>query len=551
VTERCRERIAAVAGVAWVALAIASSCASRPAPTAAPPAVDGAAVGDVGTPGERVGAPAPPPAPDRACTAYVVRGQPDAARLRRVVDRYPRLVSLDLSWSDAAGDLAPLAGLASLRELVLPYGVGANAVAAAVKLRPELVSLRIPWPTGLSDLSALAECADLQSLTIIGSQRIDDLGALSRLRELRELKLVECRRIASARPLRSRGKLKRLSLRGSSLVDAPRILSALGSLEGLDLSGCDDVGDIAWVSGLPRLRDLRVNWCTGVVQLPPLAELPDLARLELEMCHGLSDVAGLAQARGLTHLALPPTVDDAALATILPALRDLRTLSLRGCARVSALPAASALPALCVLDIASTEIGDLSPLAGFAQLEELTLDGCSRIADIAPLASCGRLAKLSMCGCGGLSDLAPLGRLTGLRSLALPPKATDADLARVSADHPALRALELSGVSGVNDLTPLGRLTQVTRLSLSRMRAPIDMRQLAGMDALEELDLTGCAEVRSVRALAAHARLALLVTVGSNVSADDLDALRQSLPECRVFGEAAVPGAWDGALDVF
>ena len=98
------------------------------------------------------------------------------------------------------------------------------------------------------------------------------------------------------------------------------------------------------------------------------------------------------------ELALP---DGSDLAPLRPLLRRLHPTVLRvyGCRNVDAL---RGLNGLRVLDLTGSDVQDLAPLAGLAQLKLLYLGGCTGVADLAPLAGLAQLQWLYLNGCTGL-----------------------------------------------------------------------------------------------------------------------------------------------------
>jgi hypothetical protein len=109
------------------------------------------------------------------------------------------------------------------------------------------------------------------------------------------------------------------------------------------------------------------------------------------------------------------------------------------CRHVDAL---AGLTRLQVLDVRGSDVNDLAPLAGLAQLQELHLDGCTGIADLAPLAGLAQLWYLRLNGCPGVADIAPLAGLG------------------------QLLGLDLSGCTSVTDLAPLAGVAKLLKLNL-------------------------------------------------------------------------------------
>lgn len=118
---------------------------------------------------------------------------------------------------------------------------------------------------------------------------------------------------------------------------------------------------------------------------------------------------------------------------------------------------------LSTLRITSTEISDLTSLAGLTNLTELGLGNNPNLSDLSPLAGLTNLTRLEFSTTEQPIDIAPLAGLTNLREL------------------------WLRG-DGISDLTPLVNLTNLTKLSI--LSSPVsDLTPLNGLTNLEILRL--------------------------------------------------------------
>ncbi|MBK9369043.1 MAG: hypothetical protein IPN01_22540 [Deltaproteobacteria bacterium] len=186
---------------------------------------------------------------------------------------------------------------------------------------------------------------------------------------------------------------------------------------------------------------------------------------------------------------------DAALAP-LGGLHTLEALSLRS-PRVTdeGLLSLGERPGLVELDLSGAGVREAAGLAGLTGLKRLSLARCPLRAPAArALGGLTGLQSLTLSHTGlGGDELAPLVGLTDLKILRL------AGLRPASlgflAGLTALEELDLSGEGALTDeaLAPLGNLRALRRLSLrgrAGVRGP-GLRHLAGLLALEELDLGG------------------------------------------------------------
>ncbi|MBK7758892.1 MAG: hypothetical protein IPI35_21355 [Deltaproteobacteria bacterium] len=199
-----------------------------------------------------------------------------------------------------------------------------------------------------------------------------------------------------------------------------------------------------------------------------------------------SPLGRLARSKGATDAALAP----------LGGLRTLEALSLRS-PRVTdeGLLSLGERPGLVELDLSGAGVREAAGLAGLTGLKRLSLARCPLRAPAArALGGLTGLQSLTLSHTGLAGDeLAPLVGLTDLKILRL------AGLRPASlgflAGLTALEELDLSGEGALTDeaLAPLGNLRALRRLSLrgrAGVRGP-GLRHLAGLLALEELDLGG------------------------------------------------------------
>jgi len=107
-------------------------------------------------------------------------------------------------------------------------------------------------------------------------------------------------------------------------------------------------------------------------------------------------------------------------------------------------------------------LDDLTPIARFLNLEQLSLILCDEVTDLSPIANLKKLSFLELSACDGVTDLTPLANLTELEHIVLATNATDlAPLAN-------LKKLKkfCMGSTSVSDLTPLANLPDLRELRL-------------------------------------------------------------------------------------
>jgi hypothetical protein len=164
------------------------------------------------------------------------------------------------------GDLAPLAGLASLQQLELD-GTKVSDLAPLAGLSA-LEHLDLD-NTRVSDLAALAGLSALRELGLRGT-KVSDLTPLAGLFALRELGL-NGTKVSDLAPLADLSALRELGLRGTKVSDLVP-LASLSALRELSLTGTK-VSDLAPLAGLSKLQVLRLDG-TKVSNLAPIAGCP-------------------------------------------------------------------------------------------------------------------------------------------------------------------------------------------------------------------------------------------------------------------------------------
>ncbi|MEM1079276.1 MAG: leucine-rich repeat domain-containing protein [Pseudomonadota bacterium] len=157
-------------------------------------------------------------------------------------------------------------------------------------------------------------------------------------------------------------------------------------------------------------------------------------------------------------------------------------------------------PGLQRIDLDTTQVTDITPLAGISGLQYLHLSN-TQVTDIAPLAGITGLQNLSLSNTQ-VADIAPLAGITGLQILDLrnTQVAGVAPLAGIT----GLQRLYLTNTQ-VADIAPLAGITGLQNLSLSNTLIA-DIAPLAGITGLQSLTLDNT-QVRDLRVLAGHQSL--------------------------------------------
>jgi len=267
--------------------------------------------------------------------------------------------------------------------------------------------------------------------------------------------------------LKNQPKLETLFLQDVPLDDREldEMISLVPALRRLTLRRLNRVGESGMMSAL---RDLQLQ-SLALIEMSPtrpilekIAESPGLTALDLRFCSNLTkdDYALLGVMKQLTDLKIGGFAVDDSVLEIMPTLQNLRGLSIEG----------SSISGNGLAELASHE-------AWAAQLELLVLNRNTAVYDagLASLCSFHGLKRLTvsdmMVNGDFLQALAETESIrTQLETLSLPKTYLTAENAGILTRFPNLKKLDLS----------------------HNLITPDLLETIAGLDALESLNLTGC-----------------------------------------------------------
>lgn len=357
---------------------------------------------------------------------------------------------------------------------------------------------------GITDITALSQCTELVHLDLRDNS-ISDISALVDLQKLEYLNIWN-NNVSDLSPLMSLVNLTYLDADNNKISNIS-VLEYLPDLQQLWLSG-NPLSNIKAISGLDSLSRLGLK-NTGLKDkdLELLAEIKTLTELTIEKNESLT-----ANAVDELKAALPNckiTHSDLLYVIKLGSSEfksDATSISASGMS-ISDISGLEHFTALKTLVLNSNSISDISPLSSCTELTALELYGNS-ISDLAPLSSLTKLHSLSLLS-NSISDISPLSGLTGLTELYLSFN-TISDISALSS-MTALKTLNLDG-NKVKDISALSGLTELKELSLEDNLIE-DLTPLYKLTALDQLYIRG----------------------NSALSIEDVYALQQALPNCRIF----------------
>lgn len=271
----------------------------------------------------------------------------------------------------------------------------------------------------LRDISFVKHCAKLEELGVDNSERIRDISPVTFCKQLRCLALVDCMYISDISCLSECNALEQVILNGcvrvqdvSHLLDLPflRMLDLIGccsvtemsmtrrvneQLEHLLLDDCTNLADISFVSRCPGLLALSLCECRAIVDIRAIADCSKLRYLDIS-CTRITQFAPLGACTELIGLNLEhTTISDL---TILASCMRLERLvlcycknvvdldPLAACARlkrllaryssVNRLQGLARCLALNTIDLAGTNVYDITPILDLPELRDIDIFGC-------------------------------------------------------------------------------------------------------------------------------------------------------------------------------
>jgi len=303
--------------------------------------------------------------------------------------------------------------------------------------------------------------------------------------------------------------------------------------------------DLSHWGPMPALRALKLI-CEGSKDQPAsLVSLAGLKAPSLEVVSlrelGLTSIAALSESSALRNvdLALNPGVSE--IRALVDSVACLESLDLEGCAGLSDLSALKGSQALTTLKLKDcARVRSLQPLAASRQLRTIDLEGCASLTSLEGLASDTleppRYSIFSLKGCAALTSLRGLPRLTDSTSaLYLEEMPALVSLEGIeAASKIEMLEIDTTGVKELDALTPLKALTD---LRVSGCKDLKDVRALGALPALARARLYNCPKVKQLPAVWGEALSHLEFSAGAFTALGQLPA---GLEEIEVRGVASL-----------
>ena len=363
--------------------------------------------------------------------------------------------------------------------------------------------------TKISDLRAVRTYPKIEELKLDGSL-VTDAGQLNHHPSIRRLDLSDCKlevlpshlrglnhltlantSLPNLAGLKDLPRLERLDLRHSNVEDISELanfkklnmlelagtkVTDLSPLAGLNLRGLDlsdtKVTDLSPLAGHTELSELHLSG-SSVTDLTGLPE-NDYFSVDLSNTR-ITDLSPLANSFRLDLNLSGTPIEDLSSLALNKSVERLRTLDLSD-TRFSDLSVLSGQTSLAFLNLARTQVRDLSPLAKLARLHELDLSGSS--VDLSTIRSFYkyqylRLHLLDL----EIHDLSPLKRLLELAELHIDCTHLK-DLSEL-AEFKYCKYLGLQNVQPHHDLSFLKEMPHLWKLKI--YEAGLDIESLKGI----------------------------------------------------------------------
>lgn len=334
--------------------------------------------------------------------------------------------------------------------------------------------------------------------------------------------------ITDVTPLQQFTNLQKLNLSGNK-INWITPMDKLTTLTWLDLSG-NRISNISALSAMTGLTYLNLEE-NAVTDISPLASMSQLTELNLKgntLYHGHDTLSKLT---ALETLNLQDANWQDKYLNLIP-MDHMTTLDLRNNPQLTEaavqefVAAHSACSILHDFGSGDIQLGQRSYPATDSQLDA----SYSSVVDLTPLEQFTHVTNLNLAG-NGISDFSPLKTMTKLTGLNL--KATGFSDCSVLSGLTELTELTLSGNPNVTDIIPLISCTKLTTLALDGTGVT-DVSPLTNMPALSTLHLDGCA-IQDYSQLHRLTGLKSLYIIDCGITADELSALQQALPNCTVY----------------
>lgn len=415
---------------------------------------------------------------------------------------------------------------------------------------------------GLDEIYAkLKGLVMMQTIDVSNIKTITSLDPLSELSELQTLNITGTN-INDLTPLRNSNKLKVLKAANTRIDDLTPLKYDI-MIEELDVANTD-VNNLSVLEILSNLEKLNVSH-TQIATLEEVTNCPKMAFLYAEGTH-INTLAPLTELEGIVSLNVSnTTINDLSPLTHFASLQSLKISQ----TRVTNLNALEEMKSLKELYCSNTSINDLTPLKNHRILSKIYCDNTRINVQQASEFTKENPFTLVIYDTNALeqwwNNLPIYWKAVFSKQTSINGEPTTEQLHEVI----NMTDLDLSGNPYMQDLLPVSRLTNLVNLNISNTEIthlmPLagmtnleyinlehtfveSLKSLSGMNRLKELNISNT-PVSDLEPLVTDSHLEIIWAENSGVTKQQVENLKNAIPEVTVVYQTSTHQAWWNELD--
>ncbi|CAN1245439.1 Disease resistance protein L6 [Linum grandiflorum] len=179
-------------------------------------------------------------------------------------------------------------------------------------------------------------------------------------------------------------------------------------------------------------------------------------------------------------------------------LKHLQDLNMEGCTKLIKVRSFGKLETLRKLNMSGCKsIKELPDMSGLKNLHDLNLEGCTGLIKVAGFGKLDKLRKLNMSGCNTIKELPDMSGLKNLHDINLEGCT---ELVKVTSFEKleTLRKLNMSGCNTIKALPDMSGLISLDFLNLEGCTELIDVKCFGKLEMLRKLNMSGCKSIKEL-----------------------------------------------------
>ncbi|CAN1245442.1 Disease resistance protein L6 [Linum grandiflorum] len=182
-------------------------------------------------------------------------------------------------------------------------------------------------------------------------------------------------------------------------------------------------------------------------------------------------------------------------------LKHLQDLNMEGCTKLIKVRSFGKLETLRKLNMSGCKsIKELPDMSGLKNLHDLNLEGCTGLIKVAGFGKLDKLRKLNMSGCNTIKELPDMSGLKNLHDINLEGCTSIKELPDMSCLK-NLHDLNLEGCTELVKVTTFGKMEMLRKLNMSGCSTTKELPDMSRLMSLEDLNLVGCTEIIEIKGL--------------------------------------------------